>query len=158
MLRITIGSILIAALLSGCANLYTKRIIFKNHPIAVRVGSKVIDEESVEYFVAFRNVGRDILSFDYTIADEPGVPHIDRDGPNSGLVENLYPGAEVEVKNPRNNMAIWATIGTVVYGKKTPEEIEAIYRPDAVMRRLQQQANGGDAESPGIELGSTSLP
>lgn len=156
MFRVIIASILIAAVFTGCTNLYTKRVIFRNHPVAVRVGSKVIDEEYVEYFVAFRNVGRDIMSFDYTIADEPGVPHVDRDGPNSGLIENLYPGAEVEVKNPKNKMAIYATIGTVTYGKKTPEELEAIYRADAVMRRLQQQANGGGGDAPGIELGSTS--
>ncbi len=149
----------VCALLCGCAHLYTKRIIFKNHPVSVRVVSKVIDEEYVEYSVAFRNVGRDILSFDYTISDEPDVPHVDRDGPNSGLIENLYPGAEVEVKNPTERMAIWATLGTVTYGKKTPEEIEAIYRPEAVMRRLEQQANGGGGGGePGIELGSTTLP
>jgi hypothetical protein len=146
-----------AGLLTGCANLYTKRVIFRNHPISLRVGSKVIDEEYVEYFIAFRNVGRDIMSFDYTIADEPGVPHVDRDGPNSGLIENLYPGAEVEVKNPRNRMAIWATVGTVTYGKKSPEQLEAIYRSEAVMRRLQAQANG-DAEGVVAPIVETSTP
>jgi hypothetical protein len=104
---------------------------FKNHPIALYVVSKISeDEETLDYSVKFRNVGREIMSFDYTIADEPGVPHVDSLGPRSGLVENLYPGDEVEVPNPTKEMTVWATLGTVSYGKRTKDELASIYKPD----------------------------
>ena len=116
--------------MTACQTYSTKRVVFKNHPIAVYVVNKVVDEETIEYGAKFRNVGREILSFDYTLADEPGVAHVDGEGPNSGLVENLYPGAEVEVKNPLNRLAIHATLGVVTYGKKTKDELNAIYHAD----------------------------
>ncbi|MEM7143689.1 MAG: hypothetical protein AAF591_01050 [Verrucomicrobiota bacterium] len=128
-------------LLSSCSSLYTRHITFERHPIAVRVVSEVIDEdEPLEYRVVFRNVGRQVMSFDYTIGDEPGIPHVDMDGPNSGLIENLYPGEEKEVLNPMNKMTIWATLGTVTYGKQTKEEIERIYKTDQAMLAADVQA------------------
>jgi len=127
----------IAALLSlsltSCEVYSTKRVEFKNHPVALYVVSKVIDEEKVEYSVKFRNVGKEVMSFDYTISDEAGVPHVDAEGPNSGLVENLYPGAEVEVPNPMNRMTVWATLGTVTYGRQTKPQIGAIYKPGNIL-------------------------
>jgi hypothetical protein len=121
-----------ALALTGCASLYVKRVTFRNHPISVRVISKYIDEDSpLEYNVAFRNIGREIVSFDFTISDEPGVPHVDKNGPNSGLIENLYPGAEVELPNPTKRRHIWATLGTVTYGKLSKEDIARIYSPGA---------------------------
>ena len=107
----------------------TRRVVFERHPIALRVVSTVIDEERIEYSLKFRNVGREVLSLEYTVADEPGVPHVDKFGPNSGLIENLYPGAEVEVPNPMKSRAVYVTLGTVTYGKKSKEEVERIYEP-----------------------------
>ena len=124
-----ITAALALGLLSQCETYRTKRVVFKNHPIAVYVVSKVIDEERVDYSVKFRNVGIEVLSFDYTLADEPGVPHVDAEGPNSGTVENLYPGSEAEVPNPTKCMTIHATLGTVTYGKKTKTELSGIYKP-----------------------------
>ncbi len=124
--------------LVGCTTIQTKRIVYERHPIAVRVVSTVIDEEVIEYSVKFRNVGREILSFDYTVADEPGVPHVDKFGPNSGFVENLYPGAEIEVPNPMNRMAVHVTLGTVTYGKKSSSDLESIYNPGATIDALEQ--------------------
>ena len=121
---------LLACAATSCSTLYTRRIEFKKHPIALRVENKVVDEETIEYVVKFRNTGREVVSFDYTIADEGGVPHVDSDGPNSGFIPNLYPGVEVEVKNPTKKLGIWATLGTVTYGKRTSEELAKIYKPD----------------------------
>lgn len=118
-----------SSLLTSCETYRTRRVVFNNHPVAVYVTSKVIDEENLEYAVKFRNVGREVLSFDYTISDEAGVPHVDSQGPNSGLIENLYPGAEIEVPNPTERMTIHATLGTVTYGKKSKEELVTIYKP-----------------------------
>jgi hypothetical protein len=117
------------ATLSSCETYKTKRVVFKNHPIALYVVSKVVDEERVDYSVKFRNIGKEVLSFDYTLSDEQGVPHVDSEGPNSGLVENLYPGSEAEVPNPTKNMTIHATLGSVTYGKKAKNELSAIYKP-----------------------------
>lgn len=117
--------------LVSCESYSTRRVEFKNHPIALYVVSKISeDEETLDYTVKFRNVGREILSFDYTLADEPGVPHVDSLGPRSGMVENLYPGDEVQVPNPTKEMTIWATLGTVTYGKRSKDELSSIYKPD----------------------------
>jgi hypothetical protein len=129
---------------TACQSLYTKRIVFDNHPIAITVVSEVdYETETVEYFVIFRNVGTQVLTFDYTIADEEGVVHIDQDGPNSGLIENLYPGAQERVPNPVDSLSVWVTLGSVTYGKKNSFELENVYRPDAAIAadpssRLQQ--------------------
>ena len=120
---------------AGCETKYNQRIsrnqqAYKKHPIAVRVHSKYIDEDSpMEYTLRFRNAGSEIVSFDYTVADQNGVPHVDREGPNSGMVKNLYPGATLEVPNPLKLKRVFVTLGTVSYGKKTETEIDAIFRP-----------------------------
>ncbi|MEM8953706.1 MAG: hypothetical protein AAGD22_06110 [Verrucomicrobiota bacterium] len=133
-------------ILSSCASLYTRHITFERHPVAVRVKSEVIHEdEPLEYSVVFRNVGREIMTFDYTIGDEPDIPHVDKDGPNSGLIENLYPGQEIEVENPMNKMTIWATLGTVTYGKQTRQMIEKIYDTDQAMFAADAAASSNAA-------------
>jgi hypothetical protein len=123
----------VAVLIAGtsCQTYKTRKVTFKNHPIALYVISEVVDEETLEYSVKFRNIGREVVSFDYTIADEEGVPHVDAEGPNSGLVENLYPGAEVKVENPNETMTVYVTLGKVTYGKRPQEEIKGIYNPDS---------------------------
>ena len=137
--------------LVSCHTVESKRLQFPDQPIAVKVINKVIDEDTLEYAIKFRNTGNDVISFDYTISDEPGVPHVDADGPNSGLIENLYPGAELEVKNPLNRMAVFVTHGRVTHGKKTSPELQAIYRPNAAPAAL-----GGEFDAlPGL---GTELP
>jgi len=124
--------------LSSCAqphgNLSRKgwRHVYNDHPIAVDVRSKYIDEETpLQYTVHFRNVGTEILSFDYTLADQRGVPHVDRNGPNSGFIPNLYPGAEVEVPNTVKRKNVWATLGNVTMGKKPVQDLDKIYKSDS---------------------------
>lgn len=119
---------------AGCASrqngqsISLNQKVYHNHPIAVRVHSKYIDEDTpMEYTLRFRNVGREVLSFDYTLSDQPNVPHIDRDGPNSGLVSNLYPGAVIEVANPLKKKRLWVTLGKVTSGKKAPAELDVVY-------------------------------
>lgn len=131
--RILLSSMagLVALTLASCETYRTRKVTFQNHPIALYVVSEVVDEESLDYSVKFRNIGREILSFDYTIADEGGVPHVDSEGPNSGVVENLYPGAEVKVDNPTKSMKVWVTLGKVTYGKRPKDELKSIYQPDA---------------------------
>jgi len=126
---VSVAFVLFAA--SSCKTLRTKRIAFDQHPIAARVTSEIVDEETLRYRVVFRNTGTEVISFGYTIGDEPGVVHIDTEGPNSGLVENLYPGAEVEVDNPFDEIAVWITLGRVVYGKQPSQQITQIFRPSA---------------------------
>lgn len=125
------GAILISFTfaLTSCETYRTRKVVFKNHPIALYVVSELVDEETIDYSVKFRNVGREVLSFDYTIADEAGVPHVDSEGPNSGVVENLYPGAEVKVENPTESMKVFVTLGKVTYGKRPNTEIKGIYSP-----------------------------
>lgn len=120
-----------ALLVAGvsCQTYRTRKVVFKNHPIALYVVNELVDEETIEYSVKFRNIGREVLSFDYTIADEAGVPHVDAEGPNSGVVENLYPGAEVKVDNPTESMKVWVTLGKVTYGKRPKDELKGIYDP-----------------------------
>jgi hypothetical protein len=113
----------------SCETYRTRKVVFKNHPIALYVISELVDEETIDYSVKFRNVGREVLSFDYTIADEAGVPHVDAEGPNSGVIENLYPGAEVKVENPTDSMKVFVTLGKVTYGKRPAAEIKGIYSP-----------------------------
>jgi hypothetical protein len=134
-----------ASAVPSCATYSTRRVEFTNHPIALYVVNKLSeDEETLDYTVKFRNIGREILSFDYTLADEPGVPHVDSLGPRSGLVENLYPGDEVEVPNPTKRMTIWATLGTVTYGKRTRDDLAAIYKPDEYRPPGMDQMQTGD--------------
>jgi hypothetical protein len=146
---VTMG-LAMCALVSGtsCQTYKTRKVTFKNHPIALYVISEVVDEETLEYSVKFRNVGREVLSFDYTIADEEGVPHVDAEGPNSGLVENLYPGAEVKVENPNETMSVYVTLGKVTYGKRPQEEIKGIYNPASLV----------PAETPGMPVDGGLIP
>jgi hypothetical protein len=116
---------------TSCQTYKTRKVLFQNHPIALYVISELVDEETLEYSVKFRNVGREVLSFDYTIADEEGVPHVDAEGPNSGVIENIYPGAEVKVENPTESMTVYVTLGRVIYGKRPQEELKGIYNPAA---------------------------
>ncbi len=141
-----VASGLLLVFLTGCTTLYTKRIQFENHPIAVRVKSEIIDEENLLYSVVFRNTGREIVSFGYTIADEEDVVHVDVEGPNSGLIENLYPGAEVEVESPIQRIALHVTLGTVVYGKQSSEKISQFFRP----RPPSSGGDGGFSDAGGL--------
>lgn len=133
----------LAVSLSACATRDNQALsrnlrVYQQHPISVRIHSKVIDEDSpVDYTIRFRNVGRQVASFDYTVADQRGVPHVDRDGPDSGFVANLYPGAEVEVVNPKKVKRVWVTLGTITYGRKTTPELDAVYRTTAAMTAQQ---------------------
>jgi hypothetical protein len=144
MLRLLLLAAVMPAVTS-CQTYSTRRVEFKNHPIALYVVNKLSeDEETLDYTVKFRNIGREIVSFDYTLADEPGVPHVDSLGPRSGLVENLYPGDEVEVPNPTKRMTIWGTLGTVTYGKRTKDDLAAIYKPDDYRPPGMDQMQTGD--------------
>jgi hypothetical protein len=135
----------VVSAVTSCQTYSTRRVEFKNHAIALFVVNKLSeDEETIDYTVKFRNTGREIVSFDYTLADEPGVPHVDSLGPRSGLVENLYPGDEVEVPNPTKRMTIWATLGTVTYGKRTKDDLAAIYKPDDYRPPGMDQMHSGD--------------
>lgn len=121
----------------------TSRVTFPDTTVSYQAVSEMVDEETIEHTVKFRNVGNQVVSFDYTIADEPGVPHTDAEGPNSGLVENLYPGAEVSVKNPTKSMRhVYVVLGKVSYGKRSSEQLAKQYKPGSVV------AQGVTAGSP----------
>jgi hypothetical protein len=123
-------SLALIAFQTGCKTVATDRVLHPSEPVAYQLVSEMVDEETIEHRVKFRNVGQAVISFDYTVSDEPGVPHMDCLGPNSGLVENLYPGAEVEVKNPLNRMKqVFVTLGKVTHGKRTSEELAKLYKP-----------------------------
>lgn len=132
-MRPAIHSLLIAAAftLVSCKTISSERVIFPNTPVAYQLVSDMVDEETIDYTVKFRNVGNDIVSFDYTIADEAGVPHTDAEGPNSGVIENLYPGAEASVKNPTKSKHAYIVLGRVTHGRKSADEITRLYRPNA---------------------------
>ncbi len=116
---------------TGCSTVHQKRIQFDKQPVAARVTCDIVDEDTVRYSVIFRNTGCEIISFDYTIGDMPCVVHVDSEGPNSGVVENLYPGAEVEVENPFKQVSVYITLGRVVTGKRSSQEITEMFRPSA---------------------------
>ena len=130
----------LAGLLSSCSNEHgdsplSRRTVIRNQPIATWVYGKYVDENSpLDYYVKFRNIGPDIVSFDYTIADRADVPHLDRNGPNSGLVPNLYPGVEVAVPNTLKRSNVIVSVGKVIHGKKTLEQLQAVYPSDATSR------------------------
>ncbi len=118
--------------LTSCKTVTTARSQFPDSPVSWQLVSEMIDEETLDYTVRFRNTGTQVISFDYTISDEPGVPHTDAEGPNSGLVENLYPGAEANVKNPMKRMKdIYVVLGRVTYGKKDSSALAKLYKPSA---------------------------
>ena len=118
-----------AAALTFCKTVASRPVVIGDSPVAYQLVSEIVDEESLEHTVKFRNVGQQIVSFDYTIADDPNVPHVDCLGPNSGLVENLYPGAEAVVKNPLASKRVTVQIGRLTAGKKTSEELARVYKP-----------------------------
>ncbi len=123
-----------ALTLAACQTISTERVAVPNTPVSYQFVSEMLDEETIEHTVKFRNIGNEVVSFDYTIADEPGVPHLDCLGPNSGLVENLYPGAEVEVKNPVKSLkGTFITLGRVTYGKRTGEQLAKQYKPSTLV-------------------------
>lgn len=130
---LTLGSIG----LSSCSTEHgnspmARKSVSTKAPIATWVWGKYVDEDSpLDYQVKFRNMGNEVLSFDYTIADNPGVPHLDRNGPNSGFVPNLYPGAEVAVPNPLKRRNVFVALGRVTYGKKSLADLQKIYPSDA---------------------------
>jgi hypothetical protein len=123
------AGLLAAAALSSCKTVASRPVVIGDSPVAYQLVSDIVDEDSLEYTVKFRNVGQQIVSFDYTIADDPNVPHVDCLGPNSGLVENLYPGAEAIVKNPLASKRVSVQLGRLTVGKKTPEELARAYKP-----------------------------
>ncbi|HYF35701.1 MAG TPA: hypothetical protein VD994_10455 [Prosthecobacter sp.] len=124
----------ILALLAGCKTITTDRFVYPEAPVAYQFVSEMVDEETIEHSVKFRNIGQTVVSFDYTLANEPGVPHMDCLGPNSGLVENLYPGAEVQVKNPLRQMKhVYVTLGRITHGKRTGEELAKTYKPSTIV-------------------------
>lgn len=61
--------------------------------------------------------------------DDGSVPHVDAGGPNSGLVENLYPGAEVSVKNTWGHDKVTVHTGSMTYGKRSSEQLAKTYKP-----------------------------
>jgi len=127
------------------------RATFPNAPVSYQTVSTTVDEETIEHTVKFRNVGSQVLSFDYTIADEPGVPHMDAEGPNSGLIENLYPGAEASVKNPTKSMKnAFVVMGRVTYGKRSSEQLAKQYKPSSVAAN-NASASGAAAALPLLE-------
>lgn len=117
---------------------------YPDTPVSYQMVSEVIDEETIEHRVRFRNVGQDVVSFDYTLCDTPGVPHIDCLGPNSGLVENLYPGAQVEVKNPvKKNKGTYVILGRVTHGKRNSQELAKMYKPSTLKPETPAAGAGG---------------
>lgn len=136
---------------TGCATVQHKMISFDPHPVCARVKSECIDEDTLRYSVVFRNTGCEVISFDYTIGDKPCVVHIDSEGPNSGLVENLYPGAELEVESPFKCISVFIKIGKCICGKRTSEEIREIFLPSP-------KDKGGDDGFDSSPLGDSDLP
>jgi hypothetical protein len=101
-----------------------------NDPHARNVVHTKLRNEDGKLVVIFRNVGRQVVSFDYTIADKPTVPHVDSEGKNSGLVANLYPGEERPMQDyPMQKSIIWPKIGTLTYGRRSMDQLEKMYRP-----------------------------
>ncbi len=144
-----------AAALASCKTVTTERVAFPDSPVSYQLVSEMVDEETIEHRVKFRNLGQQVVSFDYTIADEPGVPHVDCLGPNSGLVENLYPGAEAEVKNPVKSLkGVHVVIGRVTLGKRTSQELAKAYKPST----LAAEAPAGAAPLPALETLSVPEP
>lgn len=133
MKRFAFHLLALSALLSSCTVIESRQVPVANTPVTWRHVTEVVDEEVINHSIKFRNTGRDIVSFDYTIVDTVGVPHVDAAGPNSGLVENLYPGAETMVKNPIKGNAEDVVLGVLTYGKRTNEQLAKVYKPWSVM-------------------------
>ncbi len=138
-------------LLISCKTVTTERVVFPHAPVAYQFVSEIIDEETLDHTVKFRNVGTSIISFDYTISDEPGVPHTDAEGPNSGVVENLYPGAEASVKNTMKSQHAFIVLGKVTHGRKSADELTRLYRPNAARTAAASASTFGAAALPMLE-------
>jgi hypothetical protein len=143
MKRILPSLLAISALLSSCTVIESRQVPVTNTPVTWRQVTEVIDEEVVQHSIKFRNIGQEVVSFDYTIVDAAGVPHVDAGGPNSGLVENLYPGAEQQVKNPLKGDAHSVTLGRMTYGKRTSEQLAKTYKPWSIIPASSSPVGGG---------------
>jgi hypothetical protein len=140
--RLSLFALLTVAL-SSCSVMESKPVTLTGAPVTWRHVSEIIDEEIVQHSVKFRNIGQQVVSFDYTLVDDSYVPHMDAAGPNSGLVENLYPGAEVSVKNPLKNDTVAVQLGRVTYGKRTTEQLAKTYKPWTVTPMAASDASAG---------------
>lgn len=150
--------IVTAFTLVSCKTISTDRVIFPNTPVAFQFVSEMVDEETIDHTVKFRNVGTEIISFDYTIADEAGVPHTDAEGPNSGVVENLYPGAEASVKNPTKRKHAYIVLGKVTNGRKSADELTRLYRPNAAKLAATASQTSAAGALPLLEPLATPAP
>ena len=153
--------ILPAAFAVSCTTVSSRPVSFPDHPVTLRVANRIIDEDNTEHIIRFRNAGTQVLSFDYTIADQPGVPHVDAAGPNSGYVKNLYPGEEREVPNPWKKMGVFVSLGTVTYGKQSEESLQKTYRPDLATPAAAAGTAGSAADlfgTPPAPAAATPLP
>lgn len=146
----------LAAALASCATVSSARIQFPNHPVSMQVLNRIIDEDNADHLLRFRNTGTEVISFDYTVADTPNVPHLDASGPNSGYVKNLYPGEEREVPNPWKRMRVFVSIGTMTYGKKADDVLQKIYRPDQAV--VAPAAAGGVSDLFGTPTPAPAAP
>lgn len=138
-------------ILTSCSVMQSDQFALPGTSITWRAVNEVVDEEIVQHSVKFRNTGSQIVSFDYTIVDDSNVPHVDAGGPNSGLVENLYPGAEVSVKNTwaHDDVAIHA--GRITYGKRDSAQLAKTYKPWTVTPATSSTASA-TAGSPLLPL------
>ncbi len=131
------ASLAAIAVLSLCACVH-------NDPKSSKVVRTKLRNQDGKLVVLFRNEGRQVVSFDYTIADKSTVPHVDSEGKNSGLVMNLYPGEERPAEDyPMQKSIIWPKIGTITYGRKSMDDLEKMYRP-----LTAQKTSGMDASNP----------
>jgi hypothetical protein len=132
-----------SALLASCNIIQSKQIPVANTPVTWRYVTEVIDEEIIQHSIKFRNIGQEVVSFDYTIVDVGGVPHVDAGGPNSGLIENLYPGAEQQVKNPLKGDAESVNLGRLTFGKRSSEQLAKTYKPWSLTPGSSTPSGGG---------------
>lgn len=149
--RLLLGAFAALALIS-CKTVTSKPVVFPDSSVSYQTVSEMIDEETIEHSVKFRNIGSQIVSFDYTLADSPTVPHTDAEGPNSGLVENLYPGAEVSVKNTlKTSNGLHVILGKVTYGRRSSDQLAKQYRPSYVAPTAASNTNIPSAILPPVE-------
>ncbi|TDU80830.1 hypothetical protein EI77_00128 [Prosthecobacter fusiformis] len=138
-----LGGLLALTVLSSCKTITTDPVLIGQSPITYQLVSDMVDEETIEYSVKFRNIGQQVVSFDYTIVDDLTVPHLDCLGPNSGLVENLYPGAEALVKNPmKSQRDAYVALGRLTYGKRTSEQLAMTYKPSTIQPAASASGGG----------------
>lgn len=129
--------------LSSCTVMESKQVAVPHTPVTWRHVTEVVDEEVINHSIKFRNIGSEVVSFDYTIVDTAGVPHVDAAGPNSGLVENLYPGAETQIKNPLKGDAEDVVLGRLTFGKRKSEDLAKSYKPWSITPASSMPSGGG---------------